>query len=399
MAVLGLPTASITPSAAAPLFKAPFPCGQSWTASTYPGHSNNNNAVDFNLYPGQSDLGQPALSDAPGTARSFWDGQGGNMVEIDHGGGWKTWYAHLATVSINNPIDTGEQIGTVGNTGTVSPHLHYEQRFNGVAQPVAFDGQRIAVGTTYTANDPKVTSTNCGAITPPDRDADGTPDASDRCPDQAGPTTTLGCPDNDGDAVADMDDACPQMPGTAGLLGCSEEDINPMPGPSADFDGDGRADYCRRVGGVNLQTSYLSCTLSTGDGFGKTVQSPVVDWGFDTGRAWVGSSLRYPRTERDTNPPPGTKPGTSPQVSNKLHRPRRITVKRISRTHVVVRWKPVARATGYRIRLSSPPSLRTAWRTVKHRRAKVRLHKGRHAVLSVRALGKFGAGPTSKRRL
>ena len=150
---------------AAPLFKAPFPCGQSWTASTYVGHSNNNNAVDFNLYPGQSDLGQPALASAPGTAHSFWDNLGGNMVEIDHGGGWKTWYAHLATVSINNPIDTGEQIGTVGNTtgsGSISPHLHYEQRLNGVAQPVAFDGQVIPVGTSYTSNDPKTTSTNCG---------------------------------------------------------------------------------------------------------------------------------------------------------------------------------------------------------------------------------------------
>src|SRR5690606_32517120 len=96
----GLPM-GVGPAAAAPLFKAPFACGQSWTASTYEGHSNGNHAVDFNLYPGQSDLGQPALADAPGTARSFWDNLGGNMVEIDHGGGWKTWYAHLATVSIN----------------------------------------------------------------------------------------------------------------------------------------------------------------------------------------------------------------------------------------------------------------------------------------------------------
>lgn len=157
--------APVSPASAAPLFKAPFPCGQSWTASTYSGHSNNNNAVDFNLYPGQSDLGQPALADAPGTARTFWDNLGGNMVEIDHGGGWKTWYAHLASVTIANPIDTGEQIGTVGNTtgsGTISPHLHYEQRLNGVAQSVAFDGQRIAVGTSYTPSDPKITSTNCG---------------------------------------------------------------------------------------------------------------------------------------------------------------------------------------------------------------------------------------------
>ena len=163
----------VTPASAAPLFKAPFPCGQSWTASTYSGHSTNDNAVDFNRYPGQSDLGQPALADAPGNARSFWDRQGGNMVEIDHGGGWKTWYAHLATTTINNPIDTGEQIGTVGNTtggNPISPHLHYEQRLNNLAQPVRFDGVQIPVGRSYTANDPTITSTNCGATTPRDGD-------------------------------------------------------------------------------------------------------------------------------------------------------------------------------------------------------------------------------------
>jgi len=54
-----------------------------------------------------------------------------------------------------------------------------------------------------------------------------------------------------------------------------------------DFNGDGKADYCRRVGNVNLQSSYVSCTLSTGNGFGATVTSGVVDWGYDTGREWV----------------------------------------------------------------------------------------------------------------
>jgi hypothetical protein len=47
----------------------------------------------------------------------------------------------------------------------------------------------------------------------------------------------------------------------------------------ADVNGDGRADYCRRVGDVNLQSSRVSCTLSTGTGFGATITSGVLDWG------------------------------------------------------------------------------------------------------------------------
>ena len=167
-----------------------------------------------------------------------------------------------------------------------------------------------------------------------------------------------------------------------------------------DFNGDAKTDYCRRVGAVNLQTSYLSCTLSTGDGFGKTVQSPVVDWGFDTGRAWVGSSLRRPRTDQGTTPPPpGAGPGTSPQTTKRLHRPGKITTKRLSRTQIRVRWKRVPRATGYRIRLAKPRGLRTSWQQVQKPRARLHLPKGRHATVAVRAVGRTGLGPVGKRRV
>ncbi|MEV6287496.1 hypothetical protein [Kribbella sp. NPDC051770] len=54
-----------------------------------------------------------------------------------------------------------------------------------------------------------------------------------------------------------------------------------------DFTGDGKADYCRRVGEVNQQSSRLSCTPSTGTGYGTSVVSNVVDWGYPTGRQWV----------------------------------------------------------------------------------------------------------------
>ena len=51
-----------------------------------------------------------------------------------------------------------------------------------------------------------------------------------------------------------------------------------------DFSGDGRADYCRVVGGWDKK---LQCTESIGDGFGSTRTSTVVDPGYDAGRAWV----------------------------------------------------------------------------------------------------------------
>jgi hypothetical protein len=49
-----------------------------------------------------------------------------------------------------------------------------------------------------------------------------------------------------------------------------------------DFNGDGKADYCRLVGSTNLIDSRLRCTRSLGNGFVGTAQevtSGIVDWG------------------------------------------------------------------------------------------------------------------------
>jgi hypothetical protein len=47
----------------------------------------------------------------------------------------------------------------------------------------------------------------------------------------------------------------------------------------ADLNADERKDFCRRVGSGS--TRRLACTLSTGTGFGRTVESPPLQWGFD----------------------------------------------------------------------------------------------------------------------
>ncbi len=62
------------------------------------------------------------------------DGGYGNMVEIDHGHGLATRYAHLlaAEVAPGQRVAPGDLVGRVGATGrTTGPHLHYETRIDG----------------------------------------------------------------------------------------------------------------------------------------------------------------------------------------------------------------------------------------------------------------------------
>lgn len=57
-----------------------------------------------------------------------------------------------------------------------------------------------------------------------DRDRDGIADASDLCPDKAGPAKLNGCPDIDGDGVIDLKDKCPDLPGDPATAGCPDSD-------------------------------------------------------------------------------------------------------------------------------------------------------------------------------
>jgi hypothetical protein len=58
----------------------------------------------------------------------------GNVVDIDHGGGVVTRYAHLRRIETQRSaaVTAGEVIGQMGSTGrTTGPHLHFEVRLDG----------------------------------------------------------------------------------------------------------------------------------------------------------------------------------------------------------------------------------------------------------------------------
>ncbi len=58
----------------------------------------------------------------------------GKMIEIDHGFGYRTRYAHMHgfNVKVGQQVKRGDLIGYVGNTGlSTAPHLHYEVIING----------------------------------------------------------------------------------------------------------------------------------------------------------------------------------------------------------------------------------------------------------------------------
>lgn len=80
----------------------------------------------------------PILATAPGVVSFTGVRSGyGNVVEIDHGAGFKTRYAHLqaASVQVGQRVAVGQRVGAMGSTGrSTGPHLHYEVWVNGRAQ-------------------------------------------------------------------------------------------------------------------------------------------------------------------------------------------------------------------------------------------------------------------------
>ncbi len=85
----------------------------------------------------------PVEATAPGTVSFTGVRSGyGNTVEIDHGRGFKTRYAHLESifVAVGQQVALGQKLGAMGSTGrSTGTHLHYEVWVDGRAQnPMRF---------------------------------------------------------------------------------------------------------------------------------------------------------------------------------------------------------------------------------------------------------------------
>ncbi len=82
--------------------------------------------------------GAPIIATAPGVVTiAEWHGGYGRMVEIDHGYGLKTRYAHMSEMTVveGQKVAFGQKVGALGSTGrSTGPHLHYEVWYDGQAR-------------------------------------------------------------------------------------------------------------------------------------------------------------------------------------------------------------------------------------------------------------------------
>ncbi|KAB8196319.1 peptidoglycan DD-metalloendopeptidase family protein [Nonomuraea phyllanthi] len=147
--------------------KSPFNCGKTFYANNWtPGH-NPSGSIDWQNYGSDAINGETVRATAAGTA-TFHDAGStsyGKWIEITHGDGTRTRYAHLATMvraaGGSMTVGQGTAIGTVGSTGgSTAPHLHYEQRTSGGAMDTSptVDGVTVSLGQKKAIT----SSNNCG---------------------------------------------------------------------------------------------------------------------------------------------------------------------------------------------------------------------------------------------
>lgn len=104
-----------------------------WRIDPFNGRRAFHDGVDFMAKPGTV----IHAAAAGVVVASEYHPQYGNMIEIDHGNGLVTRYAHCLKrlARVGDVVMKGAAIGEVGSTGRVTgPHLHFEVRHNGVPQ-------------------------------------------------------------------------------------------------------------------------------------------------------------------------------------------------------------------------------------------------------------------------
>jgi len=88
-------------------------------------------------------FGAPVLAASPGVVSFAGKMEDfGYVVDIEHGYGYRTRYAHMSSLAVNvgDVVAGSQMLGRIGSTGhSTGPHLHYEVRHNGrLINPRAF---------------------------------------------------------------------------------------------------------------------------------------------------------------------------------------------------------------------------------------------------------------------
>ena len=224
-----------------PAWQLPFEDGQTWTANG-PHHMDGNygtaatwGSLDF----GPSSANRKVVAVAAGTAYKVSCKSGsGWYLGIDHGNGWRSTYYHLSNQQeglIGKQVQAGAYLGDAsravpcGGTATAD-HVHLTILKDNAYTNVSgfqFGNYRVYAGggaylgswkdlsgntvisvpsSGYMTGGLKST-TKPGGGASVDRDGDGVPDASDRCPDKSGSVENGGCPPEefDSSALSDFD--------------------------------------------------------------------------------------------------------------------------------------------------------------------------------------------------
>jgi murein DD-endopeptidase MepM/ murein hydrolase activator NlpD len=117
-----------------------YPIVDGWFSSNFgyridpfSGQQSMHEGIDF-----PADVGTPIVAAASGkVVVAEWHPAYGNMLEIDHGNGLVSRYAHTSGIKVKEGdlVVRGQRVATVGSTGrSTGPHLHFEVRLNGVPQ-------------------------------------------------------------------------------------------------------------------------------------------------------------------------------------------------------------------------------------------------------------------------
>ena len=96
-----------------------------------------------------AEIGDPVYAAASGVMSRLFETDGyGLAVEVDHGEGWKTVYAHLSAyvAELGDHVRAGDVVAAAGNSGlSTGPHVHFEVYRFGTAvdpEPLMVDGVR-----------------------------------------------------------------------------------------------------------------------------------------------------------------------------------------------------------------------------------------------------------------